>query len=136
MDLGCVKMRLKDMHSISRYIPVDYCDSKPGTQFCDYNNKECMNEVVDYSSVIRCLEYIVDPKWFVTEIARISNTCIISYHTTDNIADIKTRRKFYWLNNLSRANIIELFREFHMYIKNETLRFFSNNIFLFGKEEG
>jgi hypothetical protein len=134
MDLGCGKMWLKDIHSISEYIPVDYCDRGPGTQLCDFNKKEFPSRIVDYSFVSGCLEYIDDPKWFISEIAKHSYACVISYCTTDNIADIKTRRQYCWANDLSRADIIELFRGVHMYLKNETLYLSSNNIFVFTKE--
>lgn len=134
MDLGCGKMWLRDIHPISEYIPVDYCDRGPGTQLCDFNKKEFPNKTVDYSFVSGCLEYVEDPKWFVSEIARTSKACVISYCTTDNIADIKTRRQFCWDNDLSRAGIIELFRGVHMYLKTEALYLTSNNIFVFSKE--
>lgn len=134
MDLGCGKMWLKDIHPISEYIPVDYCDRGSGTQLCDFNKREFPNKAVDYSFVSGCLEYVEDPKWFISEIARTSKACIISYCTTDNIADIRTRRQLCWINHLSRADIIELFRSVHMYLKKEALYLPSNNIFVFGKE--
>ena len=40
MDLGCGKRWLQDIHPISEYIPVDYCDRGPGTLLCDFNKKE------------------------------------------------------------------------------------------------
>lgn len=134
MDLGCGDMRLKEIRPISEYIPVDYCDRGPGTQLCDFNKKEFPNKVVDYSFVSGCLEYIDDPKWFISEIAKTSNACIISYCTTNNISDIKTRRHFCWVNDLSRADIIELFKGVHMHLKNEALYLSANNIFVFSKE--
>jgi len=134
MDLGCGKMWLKEMISTSGYIPVDYCDRGFGTQLCDFNNKEFPNKTVDYSFVSGCLEYVVDPKWFISEIAKASSACIISYCTTDNVADIGTRKKFCWVNNLSRSDIIELFQEGNMFLRHETLYLSSNSIFVFCKE--
>jgi hypothetical protein len=134
MDLGCGKMWLKDIHPISEYIPVDYCDRGPETQLCDFNKREFPDKVVDYAFVSGCLEYVDDPKWFISEIAKTSNACIISYCTTDNIADINTRRQYCWVNDLSRVDIIELFRGVHMYLKHEAVYLSSNNIFVFSKE--
>lgn len=134
MDLGCGKMWLKDIHPMSEYIPVDYCDRGPGTLLCDFNKKEFPDKLVDYTFVSGCLEYVEDPKWFIIEVARASSACIISYCTTDNISNVKTRREHCWVNDLSRQNIIELFQGVDMYLKSETLYLSSNNIFVFSKE--
>jgi hypothetical protein len=136
MDLGCGKMWLKDIHPISEYIPVDYCDRGPGTLLCDFNKKEFPNKSVDYSFVAGCLEYLENPEWFISEIARASKVCIISYCATDNIADLKRRRQFCWANDLSRADIIRLFRDVNMYLKSEAIYLPSNNIFVFAKGTG
>jgi hypothetical protein len=135
MDLGCGKMWLKDIHPLSEYIPVDYCDRGPGTLLHDFNRKEFPDKSAEYSFVSGCLEYIEDPEWFVSEIARTSKACILSYCTTDNIADRKTRRKYCWVNDLSRADIIRLFKSVNMHLKNEALYLSSNNIFMFIKGE-
>lgn len=135
MDLGCGKMWLKDIHPITEYIPVDYCDRGPGTQLCDFNKKEFPGKVADYSFVSGCLEYVVDPKWFISEIARASGACIISYCTTDNNADIKARRQYCWVNDLSRADVIAMFQEVNMSLKHETSYLSSSSIFVFSKEE-
>jgi len=131
IDLGCGRMWLRDMLPLGNYVPVDYRDRGPGTRICDFNLKEFPDESADYAFVSGCLEYIKDPVWFVSKIAEFSDKCVISYCTTDEISDIQTRRSNYWVNDLSRIDLIHMFKKEGMRLIDESIHQPSNNIFVF-----
>jgi len=131
IDLGCGRMWLRDMFPLGNYVPVDYCDRGPGTRICDFNLKEFPNESADYAFVSGCLEYIKDPVWFVSKLAEFSDKCVISYCTTDKTPDIQTRRSNCWVNDLSRADLVQMFNKEGMRLINESIHEPFNNIFVF-----
>ena len=91
-----------------------------------YLSNGLLKKIIDSSGMSRC----ITRKWIDIDGSWINRTLMMV-----KFSAIKTRRRFYWVNDLSRADIIELFRGFHMYIKNETLHLSPNNNFMFGKEE-
>jgi hypothetical protein len=133
MDLGCGRMWLKDCLQLAKYVPVDYCERGPDTRICDFNLGQFPDEKTEYAFVSGCLEYVNNPEWFVSKIAEHSDKCIVSYCTIDERPDLKARRSNYWVNDLSRANLIHLFDKVGMQLIDEALHQPSNNIFVFSK---
>jgi len=134
MDLGCGKMWLKESVMMEKYIPVDYCDRGEGTLIFDFNKKEFPEEIdVDVAFVSGCLEYVEDPRWFISKIRTSASSCIISYCSTDEVPSLEVRRELSWANHLSREDLITYFREVDMKLVKESFYSPSNNIFYFSK---
>ena len=66
------------------YYAVDYKKRGEKSIVCDFNKYEFPIIKVDLCFVSGCLEYIEDYKWFIKEISKISNACVISYCTIEN----------------------------------------------------
>lgn len=133
LDLGCGKMWLRELLQDSEYYPVDYTSRGNGTIICDFNKDPFPDINCDVSFVSGCLEYVIDYKSFIREIALHTKTCIISYCTTEETPDLKERMSLVWVNHLSKQEIIELFKANGMQLIDETTYLVKNSIFVFSK---
>jgi len=134
-DLGCGKMWLKEYINDKniKYIPVDYKNRGNNTIICDFNKHEFPTNESDIAFVSGCLEYVIDPEWFVNKISENNKLCIISYCTTDHYNNMTIRKANAWKNNLSKNELINLFRKSKMLLINETITNTKNTIFIFKK---
>lgn len=135
MDLGCGQMGLPKVKTLKTYIPIDYCKRNEETRVCDFNKKQFPAEKAEYTFVSGCLEYVNDPDWFISRIAKASNHCVISYCSTDGFPDKAARTRLVWVNHLSRQEVIDLFERHGMKLEKESFYQPHNNIFLFSKKQ-
>jgi len=109
MDIGCGRMWLREMIPTSIYIPVDYKKRDNNTIICDLNKYEFPNQTADVIFISGCLEYVKDYEWFITEISKHSQKCIVSYCAFDDECDIAVRKSRTWVNNLTKKELIKEF---------------------------
>ena len=134
VDFGCGPMWLKQkLPENCKYLGVDYIDRGEGSTKCDLNKKEFPTLSFDFAFVSGCLEYIEDYKWFIENISKHSNRCIISYCTTDFFSNLKERSECSWVNNLSKSDILAIFENYNWVLKDETITETNNSIFFFEK---
>jgi hypothetical protein len=134
MDLGCGLEWLKDfLPDNCVYYGCDYKKRNENTILCNFNKKQFPDLDVDVCFVSGCLEYIFDYKWFISRISAISNTCIISYCTTDFFPSPRERGKHHWVNSLKKADIIEIFERSGFNLVAQDITKTRNTIFLFRK---
>lgn len=134
IDLGCGEMWTKEFLPLGcNYYAVDYKKRSNDTIICDFNNYQFPNLNVDISFVSGCLEYIDDYLWFIKQITCFSNKCILSYCTIENFPDINDRKKKTWVNNLSRNEIVNIFKSAGFSLINEDVTISKNVIFVFKK---
>lgn len=131
IDLGCGKMWLKQYLSNNEYYPVDYADRGEGTIIKDFNKHEFPEINAKVAFVSGTLEYVSDTEWFVSEISKHSDECILSYCTIENFPDLKFRKKQAWRNNFSRNEIIKLFSSFGLELVAENSTLTKNSMFYF-----
>jgi ubiquinone/menaquinone biosynthesis C-methylase UbiE len=133
MDLGCGPMWLKETRPDLVYTGVDYKFRGVGCVVADFNKREFPTTSSDVIFISGCLEYIEDPEWFIAQATRMSKRCVVSYCALDLNPDLVARRRMGWVNDLSKAQIEQLFRErrFSLTALNE----YSNNlIFVFDRQ--
>lgn len=107
LDLGCGMEWLKDhLPEGSGYVGVDYVGRSQNTIICDFNKREFPDERADVAFVSGCLEYIEDAPWFVSEISKHTDSCLLSYCTPEECP----RREPGWRNSYSHQGIVELFK--------------------------
>jgi len=133
MDLGCGKMWLKTMIPDSKYFPVDYKKRDDTTIVCDFNKHEFPDVSADVIFISGCLEYVEDYEWFIKEIGRCSQRCIVSYCTIESVPNTATRKKRAWKNNLKKEELIEIFNKNSMKVTIEDKFDESNDVFVFDK---
>jgi hypothetical protein len=134
VDYGCGKMWLKDLITASnKYYGVDYQKRDEATIVCDFNKNEFPNIKASVSFVSGCLEYVENPLWFIKQIARHHERCIISYCCTDNFDNSLERKKLGWKNSLSKKEIINLFENEGLHLKANEITPTLNQIFHFEK---
>jgi hypothetical protein len=133
MDLGCGPMWLKEFVKYKKYYPVDYKKRGDETIVCDFNKKEFPAHHADYAFVGGCLEYVMDHKWFINQISLHVENCVISYCCIDHLTNVDTRRENAWVNDLSKAEIIEEFKNNGMILIKEDMYLDFNTIFVFTK---
>jgi len=133
LDLGCGPMWLKEFLKCNEYYPVDYKIRGNDTIICDFNNKEFPDIQTDYAFVAGCLEYVIDYDWFISQISKHTNYCVLSYCCTDQISDSETRRGLKWVNNLSKHQIVKIFDKNNMKLTSEDNYLIYNTIFKFSK---
>jgi hypothetical protein len=131
MDLGCGKMLLKNYLKTNKYIPVDYTSRGEDTIIVDFNKKEFPGFYVDICFVSGTLEYVKDYKWFIEKTCKHSKKVILSYCTTDNFPDRKTRITNSWVNHLSEQTLIGLFMKEKFELSGKTETKTRNQIFIF-----
>ena len=133
LDLGCGKMWLKDFIHESDYYPVDYTSRGIGTIICDFNKDPFPDIYCDVSFVSGCLEYVLDYKAFIRNIAKYSKTCIISYCTTEDYSDTKERNALAWVNHLSYNELIGIFKDNGMKLIEEAKFQEKSSVFVFSR---
>lgn len=110
LDMGCGPMWLKRILSPdSIYYPVDYIARGKDTIVCDFNKHEFPDNHADIIFCSGVIEYVVDYKWFIKEIAAHGKKCIVSYNPVEYTPDQKMRESLNWVNSLSRAELISCF---------------------------
>ncbi len=133
IDLGCGRMWLKQFLNGNTYYGVDYTDRGEGTIICDFNQGEFPTEHADVAFVSGCLEYIENYKWFVNCIGQNSQSCVISYCTMERFSNKPVRRELAWVNDLTRADLIELFSGIGMKLVEEKVTKSDDSVFYFSK---
>ncbi len=134
LDLGCGKMWLSEvLPKDCIYVPVDYVKRSDKTLVFDFNKYEFPGIPVDVAFVSGCLEYVEDFGWFIGEISKYSQTCIVSYCLLEQFPDIRVRRELAWVNNLDKLQLINLFVESGFKIIKEDITQTNNSIFIFKK---
>ena len=114
-----------------KYIGIDYVSRGPETIVCDLNAGQFPDGMVDVAFVSGCLEYVNDPAWFIGQVARHCNICIISYCTIENFSQLSERRKNAWVNDMSQVKLIQLFAENKMTLISNQSTLSCNSIFVF-----
>jgi len=130
-DLGCGKMWLKKFLDCNPYSPVDYRRRSHDTHIADFNQREFPCWVSDVAFVSGTLEYVDDPAWFISMVARRCQKCIISYSTTELFPDVAMRSEKAWVNHFSRAELLSLFETHGMKLQKEDLSVAGTHIFVF-----
>ena len=133
VDLGCGRMWLKEIideknHS---YIGVDYTPRDENTIVCDFNLKEFPNIEAEVYFASGVLEYVKNYKWFISNIARHSQRCILSYCPIEVFNNKKERIDLGWKNHLNSFEIIKLFKKANMQLRFLTETNTRNKIFVF-----
>lgn len=111
-DFGCGPMWLTNYLTKQHiYVPVDCYDRGAGTIVCDFTAYEFPAVRGGTAFVAGCLEYIEDWQWFLGQIARQFDVCILSYNTVDQKPDKAPRRVLGWLNDLTRQEIVAFMKQ-------------------------
>jgi hypothetical protein len=135
IDLGCGKMWLKPLLKNHSYHGVDYKRRDEDTIVADFNNHEFPDMVADVAFVSGALEYVEDYEWFIRQVCSHSSRCILSYCTTEQYPDLKSRKEKAWKSHLSRSFLLELFTKNGMCLDAENTAVAQNPIFVFSKRE-
>lgn len=133
LDLGCGKMWLKDYFSGEQYYPVDYTQRSTDTIVCDFNKREFPSIRADVAVVSGCLEYLKEYEWFISEIATHVERCVISYNSVEQYPDRTKRRAMAWVNDLTHAELIRLFRMRGMVLVEQKVAADLHHIFVFDR---
>lgn len=134
VDLGCGMMWLKKFLLVTNeYIPVDYKKRDKNTIVCDFNKNEFPDKKADVYFVSGCLEYIIDPNWFITKISDYTHRCVISYCTSDIFSNLEVRKNLMWKSHLSEKQLIDLFAKHGFHMKDTFITDLNNQIFYFSK---
>jgi len=131
MDLGCGQMWLKDYLINPVYVPVDYKRRDENTVICNFNNYQFPDETADFIFISGTLEYVLDYNWFINKVCSSSNNVILSYCCLEEFSDLKLRREFTWVNDLSYENIIGLFKTNSFELNDLDITDTKNRIFKF-----
>lgn len=134
MDLGCGTMTLKKYLHGNLYYPVDYTKRDNDTIICDFNKSEFPTQHADVHFISGCLEYIDDPSWFINSCCRFSKRILLSYCTTNEFPSLIDRANKHWKNNLSRNQIISLFKNNRFTLLTEEMTDTRNHLFVFIQE--
>jgi ubiquinone/menaquinone biosynthesis C-methylase UbiE len=110
MDLGCGPMWLKAARPDLNYTGIDYTFRGTGSIVADFNRKQFPTKQCDVAFVSGCLEYVRYPRWFIAQITRMANRCVMSYCVVDIYDNLAARRRAAWVSDLSKADIECLFR--------------------------
>jgi hypothetical protein len=113
------------------YFPCDYTQRCSSTIVCNFNNWEFPCVVADAAFVSGCLEYVVQPEWFIEQIATHSERVVLSYCTVDENPNRAQRRKQNWVNDLSEKRLIEICAEFKLRLVQIDRSVPTNTIFVF-----
>ncbi len=134
VDLGCGKMWLKKFISPNnKYFPVDYIKRDEETIVCDFNQSQFPNIQSSIYFISGCLEYIDNYDWFISEISKHTDACILSYCSTDVFSDFAVRNNLMWKNHLSNNELIEIFKKKNFILKEHLVTEHNNHIFYFTK---
>jgi len=132
MDIGCGKMWLKDYLPVNcDYYGVDYTYRGEGSHVFDLNKSEFPELKADVIFVSGCLEYINDYNWAIGRFSAGCKRCIISYCTLENFPDLAERRKLTWVNDLKQTELIRLFTDHGMELKETIPTIGKNNFYIF-----
>lgn len=135
IDLGCGKMWLQEiLPKGCAYYPVDYVSRGENTIVCDFNRHEFPTIKADISFVSGCLEYVNDVGWFVECIANQTNSCIISYCTTDFFPNLEERHSRTWVNHFSAQAIVAIFEKKGFALQTQDHTTTQNQVFVFVKK--
>jgi hypothetical protein len=113
------------------YFPCDYKRRSHSTIVCNFNDWEFPCVVADAGFVSGCLEYVVQPEWFIEQVSTHSELVVMSYCTTDAVSDIPHRRRLNWVNNLSEQRLIEICRSCKLQLTEVDRSMASGPIFVF-----
>lgn len=134
LDLGCGEMWTEQfLPNGCTYYAVDYKKRGEKSIVCDFNNHEFPKIKVDLCFVSGCLEYIEDYNWFINEISKVAESCVISYCTLEKFPEIEKRTKRTWVNHLDKNTITNLFVDNGFKLISEDLTTSNNSIFFFKK---
>ena len=132
MDLGCGLMWLREfINDDCQYYGVDYVYRGEGSYLIDFNKKQFLEKNVDACFVSGCLEYVSDYRWFVKNISKFSNECILSYCTLDRFSNKKERRLLSWVNHLTDEELVNLFIQEGMKVIKKDITATNNSIYVF-----
>lgn len=135
IDLGCGQMWLKQfLPAGCNYFGIDYKYRGEGSFVYDLNQYQYPGFNADVVFVSGCLEYIKDYKWLVNKISLSGKKVIISYCTREQFPNELQRRKLGWVNHLSSIQLIQVFSENKMKLKEQTITTLNNLIFIFENE--
>lgn len=110
LDLGCGTMTLeRSLPGFIRYLPCDVVRWDDRTILCDLNRKLPPKVEADAVACLGLLEYLLDPKQVLTELAGRHRVCVTSYNTTNKLPDLTTRRSHAWFNDFSQSDLERLF---------------------------
>ncbi len=80
------------------------------------------------------MEYVSDHASFIKKIASSGRRCIISYCCIENFPEKEKRRERAWVNDLTRAQVVESFKRNRMFLVSEDMTESHNSIFIFEKK--
>ncbi len=133
IDLGCGPMWLKDMIQLKKYYPVDYIDRGKDCIICDFNKHQFPDIKADIAFVSGALEYVEYVEWFIKNITQNTNRCIISYYTIEEWPDIIVRKQWAWVNNLTKDELIAVFKKNNFHLSKYVHELNKYPIFIFDK---
>lgn len=111
VDLGCGQMWLREyLPAGVSYTCCDYVD-RGGDLIADFNKGQFLEVSTDVAFVSGCLEYVDDQRWFLGRVAAHSPRLVISYCSTDRVANLDVRRNHGWRNHLSSDQLRLAFLE-------------------------
>jgi hypothetical protein len=109
-DHGCGTMALEGhLHRKTKYVPIDVCRRDDRTVVCDFNKEPIPETGADVAACLDILEYIFDPQQFMQAIVSHYPRCVVSYGVADAAGSTESRRAKAWVNDLTRADIENLF---------------------------
>ena len=136
VDLGAGNLFLESLLSEGiDYYPVDYTSRSKNTIVCDFNNKEFPDVSADVAFISGTLEFVNDPKWFLTEAAKRVSKIILSYNAVpaDTEINIEAKRQSAWLNDLTKDEIINIMHSNGFFLDRDSDALLSEPIFCFVK---
>jgi hypothetical protein len=133
-DLGCGKQWLREyLPPLLNYVPVDYKERSKDTLVCDFNHYEFPNMYVDASVISGVLEYIIDVRWFASNVINhTEKRIILSYCSTETVPSTSQRKRNMWVNHYSNDDIQNFFSQSGFYLT-EKWEVEANVIFVFSR---
>jgi len=112
VDVGAGAMSLKGyLPAGCTYQPVDVVQGAPETRIVNFNTRvvPTFDQKFDVAVCSGVMEYVLDPGFFIDTVRSWADRIVLSYVTTDIVADAKRRLDSGWVSKLSIVDLDELF---------------------------
>jgi hypothetical protein len=116
IDLGCGARTLRShLKPGCTYRPFDFVRS-PSVEFCDFNAGVYprIDNPVDYVVCSGLLEYMRDPREFLSRIAQLGRNICLSYNPVIPGETRRSRLAKRWVNHITQTELEQIFIDLHL----------------------
>ena len=109
-DFGCGTMALESyLGREIAYFPIDVVRRDARTLVCDLNIQPPPKSGAEAAVCLGILEYVLQPEEFIAHLKGDYSKCVISYNVNTSAGSTEQRRSDAWVNDLTRAQIEDMF---------------------------